>query len=211
MIRTSPNCQSCYGKTAIPGLENRTGAVSSFFWAHFLRLRRKKPGYPGLRFAPAPARCAGSAPHPSYPLRGRKNGIHAVFSPFGVCAPHKLQEIETADILPAIHADFRLAELLRSAQQLHHWKQPASLPAWLGGVRGALPHELRQKQKAQPFGPASLPDTAFAPCGFAAGNFTGKPAAAVRQRKISARLKAAPSFFHNAALFRNFSFRTTTA
>jgi hypothetical protein len=49
------------------------------FWAHFLRLRRKKPGYPGLRFAPAPALRAVAAPHPSYPLHGRKNGILQFF------------------------------------------------------------------------------------------------------------------------------------
>jgi hypothetical protein len=35
-------------------------------------------------------------------LRGRKNGIHAVFSPFGVFATQKLQAMVTADILSAI-------------------------------------------------------------------------------------------------------------
>jgi hypothetical protein len=42
-----------------------------------------------------------AASRPSYPLRGRKNGIHAVFSPYGVFASQKLQELETADILSA--------------------------------------------------------------------------------------------------------------
>jgi hypothetical protein len=39
-----------------------------------------------------------AAPHPSYPLRGRKNGLRAVFSPFGVFAAQKLQVLETAGI-----------------------------------------------------------------------------------------------------------------
>jgi hypothetical protein len=92
-----------------------------------LRLRRKKPGYAGLRFAPAPARCAVAAPHPSYPLRGRKNGIHAVFSPYGVFTSQKLQELETADILSAI-LSFLGPGFLRSKNP-GKWKQPASVPA----------------------------------------------------------------------------------
>jgi hypothetical protein len=59
---------------------SRIKVVASIFleviFAHFLRLRRKKPGYPGLRYRSGPA-YGGSASHPSYPLRPRG------FPPFG--------------------------------------------------------------------------------------------------------------------------------
>jgi hypothetical protein len=54
------------------------------FWAHFFGLRPKKPGYPGLRFAPAPALAPGLPfGHPSYPLRG------SVKPPLAAIAPLK--------------------------------------------------------------------------------------------------------------------------
>jgi hypothetical protein len=98
------------------------------FFGAFLRLRRKNRAIRGSAIAPAPARRAVAAPHPSYPLRGQKNGIHAVFLPFGVFAAQKLQEKVTADILSAIHADFRLAGFsLR--ENPRNWLQPTSMSA----------------------------------------------------------------------------------
>jgi hypothetical protein len=59
-----------------------------------------------------------AASHPSYPVRGRKNGLHAVFSPYGVFASQKLQELETADILSAILSFLGLGFCIAKPQEV---------------------------------------------------------------------------------------------
>jgi hypothetical protein len=61
-----------------------------FFWAHFLRLCRKKPGYPLQSFLPP---TGGAKKYfRFYPLRGQKSPSVAIFG-FGVCASRKLHPI----------------------------------------------------------------------------------------------------------------------
>jgi hypothetical protein len=67
-------------------------------------------------------------------LRGRKNGIRAVFSPFGVCAPRKLQALVTADILSAHPVIFGLGVFAaRTPQELETAGIHAGHPAIFWG------------------------------------------------------------------------------
>jgi hypothetical protein len=96
-------------------------------WAHFLRLRRKKPGYAGLRFAPAPALRAVAAPHPSYPVRGRKTASMPFVALRSFCyakTPGKwLQPASCRPSMSFLGMGFSLRENPRNELQ------PASVPA----------------------------------------------------------------------------------
>jgi hypothetical protein len=82
-------------------------------------------GCQGSGFASGPA-YGVAAPHPSYPLR-RPKAASVPLLGLGFCFA-KPQEITHADILSAIHADFRLSEFALRANS-KDWKQPASMPA----------------------------------------------------------------------------------